>query len=474
MQTAIAESDREEEGTKGPVRDDTVCQDLVVREFVKHVVKFSKMDERFSAQTKTSGGEKCYEQQERAEPHWAQSNECVSIYGEKFEQLLEWAEGRARATREQSEENSDVLHSTPAIRRHTFEQIKCSGVEEVPKCVQEWVRRMWFNSKLPQTWRTKTVAAVSLEELTKGEVLNCSDYVHLTHGSLVWKQDRFDVNHDLFLMCKLKGLNGKIVLFFIFADQAIQRIQNAPLHSIIGLCGLQTCPKRGYPNRAYSITDRQPGQVTVLERPKKVLESPKTNKGGRPRGSTDKATPQDLSRLPWSPDVVNISGPMTWRLARQLAKELSSKYQLRRTLQPTVKNIYSLWHSSRRAPAKRKQLLKQNSTSTTKKQRIAEYPLNQQEEHNCCGVDSGQDSVMDDVEDHETQVRDAYADWLAYVWLRDSKYLCPVYRDDKNENMVFCIPSMKESPATGEMSYDQEGPVFIHIGKKPDGQCAVE
>ena len=62
MQTAIAESDREEEGTKGPVRDDTVCQDVVVREFVKHVVKFSKMDERFSAQTKTSGGEKCYEQ----------------------------------------------------------------------------------------------------------------------------------------------------------------------------------------------------------------------------------------------------------------------------------------------------------------------------------------------------------------------------------------------------------------------------
>ena len=36
--------------------------------------------------------------------------------------------------------------------------------------------------------------------------------------------------------------------------------------------------------------------------------------------------------------------------------------------------------------------------------------------------------------------RDAYADWLAPLWLRNSDYLCPVYRDDKKENIVFCIP----------------------------------
>ncbi len=57
---------------------------------------------------------------------------------------------------------------------------------------------------LPRTWHTKSVAAVSLEELAKGEVLNCSDYVHLTHGSLVWKQDRLGINNHPFLMCKLK------------------------------------------------------------------------------------------------------------------------------------------------------------------------------------------------------------------------------------------------------------------------------
>ena len=65
--------------------------------------------------------------------------------------------------------------------------------------------------------------------------------------------------------------------------------------------------------------------------------------------------------------------------------------------------------------------------------------------------------------------RDAYADWLAPLWLRNSDYLCPVYRDDKKENIVFCIPSMQASAATAEMSYDKEAPVFIHIGKKPNG-----
>ena len=47
---------------------------------------------------------------------------------------------------------------------------------------------------------------------------------------------------------------------------------------------------------------------------------------------------------------------------------------------------------------------------------------------------------MDDVEDLQAKTRDAYADWLAHVWLRNSDYLCPVYRDDKKENIVFCIP----------------------------------
>ena len=39
--------------------------------------------------------------------------------------------------------------------------------------------------------------------------------------------------------------------------------------------------------------------------------------------------------------------------------------------------------------------------------------------------------------------------------------------------MVFCMPSMTEIRATGKMLYNEEEPVFIHIGKLPDEQCAV-
>jgi len=92
---------------------DAVGQDVVVRDYVTSVLKFSKMDERCSAETKKSGGEPCLEQQERAEPHWSPSNECVSIYGEKFKQLLEWAERKARerAERDQNEQKTDALHN---------------------------------------------------------------------------------------------------------------------------------------------------------------------------------------------------------------------------------------------------------------------------------------------------------------------------------------------------------------------------
>jgi hypothetical protein len=49
-------------------------------------------------------------------------------------------------------------------------------------------------------------------------------------------------------------LDGKIFLFFIFrCNHAMKRIQDAALHSIIGLCGLQTCANGGYPNRRGSL-----------------------------------------------------------------------------------------------------------------------------------------------------------------------------------------------------------------------------
>ena len=72
---------------------------------------------------------------------------------------------------------------------------------------------------------------------------------------------------------------------------------------------------------------------------------------------------------------------------------------------------------------------------------------------------------------HDDRVRLSYVNHLSNVWLEGQKYLCPVYKDDRS--MVFCMPSMTEIRATGKMLYNEEEPVFIHIGKLPDEQCAV-
>jgi hypothetical protein len=46
----MAESDSEE-GTEELVTDDPVGQDVLVRDYVTRVVRFSKMDERYSTET---------------------------------------------------------------------------------------------------------------------------------------------------------------------------------------------------------------------------------------------------------------------------------------------------------------------------------------------------------------------------------------------------------------------------------------
>jgi hypothetical protein len=50
VQTAMAESDSEE-GTEEPVTDDPVVQHVLFRDGVTRVVRFSKMDERYSTET---------------------------------------------------------------------------------------------------------------------------------------------------------------------------------------------------------------------------------------------------------------------------------------------------------------------------------------------------------------------------------------------------------------------------------------
>jgi hypothetical protein len=287
----------------------------------------------------------------------------VSHTGESYQRLVQWTQRKTqeRLLEQQNCEPSAVVTafgSAPLTCRNIVKQMRSSGLEEVPQRVRNWIECMWKHPDLPRQWWTKTVAAVSLEELTKGEVLDSSKFVHLTHDELTWKESRTSINCKQFWMCKLRGSTGHVVLFFIFQNRALKTIENAPVGSSIGLCGLGTGRKQSHSNRAYIISDRCPVEVTVLPDEATVHET--KSKRGRPRGSTDQGKLTDLSSLPWSADVVNLSN-MSNRVARELARKLTKDYEhhrLQRPQLPTVANILSLWKSSERhtlrAPPKRK------------------------------------------------------------------------------------------------------------------------
>jgi hypothetical protein len=354
----------------------------------------------------------------------------------------------------------------------------CSGVENVPQLVKVWVDWLW-RQHISETWRNSTVSSISIGELGKGQELTSvnvaarSNFVHVTHGYLLWKERRTDKNFRPYLTVRLQENSRKScnVLFFIFQEAAMITIENACLGSIIGLCGLQNVPRRGHFNRAYSLTNRQPGVAAILKTAQKM---------GRPPGSRDKAASVQLSSLPWSTDVLKLS-TMSARAAMGLAKQLRCKYahlNLKRTFQPTATNIRMLWDSSRegtsRAKTKTKKLLidKGPSTCNTKTRTDDECSVDEMEDVDNMAVHSTQGmSGVIDVHTHESNVGRAYAEYLSNVWLQNSNGLCPVFRDP--ENMVYCLPSWSCSKISGDMTYDEEEPIFIHIGKRSNDQCAV-
>jgi len=493
--TALFENaDHEEADNKDTMADDddkVILEDDAVdsrnvHEEHKCVAIVSRMQEKYSTETAEKREETTDDRRntERTKANWCQKDECVSHTEESYQRLVQWAQ---RKTQERLLNHQDcaasviAFGSTPFTCRNIVKKMNSSCFQEVPQSVRDWIEHLWENHALPREWWSKKVAAVSLEELTKGEVLDSSKFVHVTHGKLTWKEPRTDINFKQFWMCKLKGSTDRVVLFLIFQNRAMKTIESAPVGSSIGMCGLGTGRQKLHSNRAYLISDRYPGEVTVLPDEATVLQI--KDKGGRPRGSGDKAKFTDLSSLPWSDHIVNLSH-MSHKDARILARELTIKFEvhrLPRAHKPTVANILKLWNSldrdTRREPPKRQKQLK---TLPQKARPLCTSEMPENAESCPDDMEDGESSVVDfastipgmtDEEVHETNLRDAYADHLTNIWLRESKHLCPVYKDV--ETVVFCIPSWTECRETGEMIYDEQEPIFIHIGQFHNKKCAV-
>ena len=452
-------------------------------------VAIVRMQEKYSTETAEKREETTDDRRntESAKANWCQKDECVSHTGESFQQLLQWAHRKTQEKLLNQQDSASVIASgsNPFKCRNIVKKMKSSGFEEVPQSVRDWIDVLWKHPALPREWWSKTVAAVSLEELTKGEVLDSSKFVHVTHGKLMWKEPRTDVNFRQFWMCTLKGSRNHVVLFLIFQDRAMETIISAPVGSIIGICGLGTGRQQLHSNRAYLISSRCPGEVTVLPDETTVLPDETTvlqikGKGGRPPGSGDKAKCTDLSSLPWSEHIVNLC-QISQKEARKLAKDLTNKYKyynLPRSHQPSVRNIFALWNSidrdTRPPTQKKRKTLQQKGRSlcTSKIQETADSAPDDMEDGEplFAYVESTTLGITDE-DFHETNLRGAYADHLTNVWLRGSKHLCPVYKDV--DTVVFCIPSWTECRETGEMIYDEQEPIFIHIGHLHNNKCAV-
>ena len=444
---------------------------------------------------------------------WSSSSQIVSETGEARERLREWARGRIRAQLQEARlklnqesldpteepmpdqsrnalegtiarlqadleifdrQSGEVLNGSNSTQVMCDNPIMCAGLADVPQCLRDWVESEAGLSGICRAWTRNNFAAVSIEELSKEQVLNGSQFVHLTHGTLKFKKELKAINGNDFLLCKLQGSTGAIVTFLIFDPSALTSIKDAPLRSTIGLCGLHTCPRK--PNKKLAYCIKTGGWAKILK------------KNGRPKGSRNQkhAPPRSgLSVLPW------ITEAMKWphktiREAKKAASELRKRPEFATLpihLKPTKRNIECVWglKDTQTPPKKPK-------TGNAKKDNVDGHAAVVDSEIDMLDLGAGKDSEDSSADSggheesvgrsyastvsHEERVRKAYANYLSNVWLpAEQKCLCPVYKDEKN--MVFCIPSMQENSLTGAMIYNEQQPVFIHIGKLPDEQCAV-
>jgi len=81
-------------------------------------------------------------------------------------------------------------HSTRVIpSSFEGEPMRCSNIADVPEIVKKWLDCLW-TQPIPRTWRQNKVAYISIEELRKGQMLNSTEFVIVTHGYLLWKEIR--------------------------------------------------------------------------------------------------------------------------------------------------------------------------------------------------------------------------------------------------------------------------------------------
>jgi hypothetical protein len=234
------------------------------------------------------------------------------------------------------------------------EVMSCSNIADVPEIVKKWLDCLW-TQPIPRTWRQHKVASISIEELRKGQMLNSTEFVIVTHGYLSWKEIRLGKNFREYLMCTLTPTSrGQGVLFFIFQKEVIDIINEAPLHSMIGLCGLQTVPRKPHCDRAYSASGRTPGAAAVLELPKPETPTP-SKKRGRPLGAKNRPPPDltPLSFWQWREEALKESN-RTRRTAGTLSKRLLGHDHLKNLnfqQKPSRRNIQALWKSVDPQPA---------------------------------------------------------------------------------------------------------------------------
>jgi hypothetical protein len=93
-------------------------------------------------------------------------------------------------TRAQTDGPNGNGHAT-RLMRSSFEgeAMSCSNIADVPEIVKKWLDCLW-TQPIPRTWRQHKVASISIEELRKGQMLNSTKFVIVTHGYLSWKEIR--------------------------------------------------------------------------------------------------------------------------------------------------------------------------------------------------------------------------------------------------------------------------------------------
>jgi len=219
--------------------------------------------------------------------------------------------------------------------------------------------------------------------------------------------------------------------------------------------------KRGRPPKASAA---QPLQQQLLPRGK---GRPKKGKPCAEKPTSTQTSPT-VGFVHWHATVLQDT-VRTVAQARKLAKKLRSFYNQCGVRNkghdiPTVERIRALWGE---IPPTEQTPTRELSQRSRRQRRDADSLENLH--WTTGGEEELQSSPVDSAEACD-RVEQQYAKSLAFFFGKGPVY--PVWKDHKN--VVFCIPSIS-CLQNGNLDYDKDGPVFIHIAKKDDsgGQCAV-